>query len=71
MVLIAVPKPALFGGNAACIRPCQRKRPHLEGDILNDILHDNEFKADPIQPMPRLPAHAEAIAGLLRRAGAV
>ncbi len=73
VVLIAVPKPALFGGNAALYQAIAKEdNLHLEGDSLNDILHDNEFKADPIHPNAKgYRRMAEAIAGLLKRAGAV
>ena len=73
VILIAVPKPALFGGNAAFYQAIAKENElHLEGDILKDILHDNEFKADPIHPNAKgYRRMAEAIAGLLKRAGAV
>ena len=73
VVLIAVPKPALFGGNAAFYRAIAKENDlPLEGDILKDILFDNEFKADPFHPNAKgYRRMAEAIAGLLRRAGAV
>jgi len=73
VVLIAVPKPGLFGGNAAFYKAIARENDlPLEGDILKDILFDNEFKADPIHPNAKgYRRIADAIAGLLRRAGAV
>ena len=73
VVLIAVPKPVLFGGNAAFYQTIARENNlPLEGDILKHILFDNEFKADPIHPNAKgYRRMAEAIAGLLRRAGAV
>ena len=73
VVLIAVPKPALFGGNAAFYQTIARENNlPLEGDILKDVLFDNEFKADPIHPNAKgYRRMAEAIAELLRRAGAV
>jgi acyl-CoA thioesterase I len=73
VVLIAVPKPALFGGNAAMYHAIAKENNlHLEGEILKDILHSNEFKSDPIHPNAKgYRRMAEAIAGLLRRAGAV
>ena len=73
VVLIAVPKPALFGGNAAFYQIIAKENDlPLEGDILKDILFDNEFKADPLHPNAKgYRRMAEAIAGLLRRAGAV
>jgi lysophospholipase L1-like esterase len=73
VVLIAVPKPALFGGNATFYQTIARENNlPVEGEILKDILFDNEFKADPIHPNARgYRRMAEAIAELLRRAGAV
>ena len=73
VVLIAVPKPALFGGNASFYQAIARENDlHLEGEILKDILYDNEFKADPIHPNAKgYRRLAEAIAELLRKAGAV
>ena len=73
VVLIAVPKPALFGGNAAFYHVIAKENDlHLESDVLKDILYDNELKADPIHPNAKgYRRMAEAIAGLLRKAGAV
>jgi len=73
VVLIAVPKPALFGGNASFYQAIAREDDlHLESEILKDILYDNEFKADPIHPNAKgYRRMAEAIAELLRKAGAV
>ncbi|MGH8769511.1 MAG: arylesterase [Burkholderiales bacterium] len=73
VVLIAVPKPGLFGGNAAFYQTIARENDlPLEGDVLKDILFDNQFKADPIHPNAKgYRRMADAIAGLLRRAGAV
>ena len=73
VVLIAVPKPALFGGNASFYQAIAKEDDlHLEGKILKDILYDNEFKADPIHPNAKgYRRLAEAIAELLRKAGAV
>ncbi len=73
VVMIAVPKPALFGGNAGFYQTIAKENDlPLEGAILKDIMYDNEFKADPIHPNAKgYRRMAEAIAGLLRRAGAV
>ena len=73
VVLIAVPKPALFGGNAAFYQTIARENDlPLESKILKDILFDNEFKADPIHPNAKgYRRLAEAVAALLRRTGAV
>ena len=73
VVLIAVPKPALFGGNAAFYQTIATENDlPLESKILKDILFDNEFKADPLHPNAKgYRRLAEAIAALLRRTGAV
>ncbi len=73
VVLVAVPKPALFGGNAAFYQSIARENDlPLESKILKDILFDNEFKADPIHPNAKgYRRMAEALAELLRKAGAV
>jgi acyl-CoA thioesterase-1 len=73
VVMIAVPRPALFGGNAAFYETIARENDlHLESEILKDILFHNEFKADPIHPNAKgYRRMAEAIAELLRKAGAV
>jgi acyl-CoA thioesterase I len=73
VVLIAVPKPALFGGNAAFYQTIARENDlPLESKILKDVLFDNEFKADTIHPNAKgYRRLAEAIAALLRRTGAV
>ncbi len=73
VVLIAVPKPALFGGNAAFYNAIAKENDlPLEGEVLKGVLFDNEFKADPIHPNAKgYRRIAEAIAELLRRAGAV
>ena len=73
VVLIAVPKPALFGGNGAYYQTIAKENDlPLEGDILKDILFDNEFKADPLHPNAKgYRRMAEAIAALLKSAGAV
>jgi lysophospholipase L1-like esterase len=73
VVLIAVPKPALFGGNAAFYQTIARENDlPLESKVLKDILFDNEFKADPIHPNAKgYRRLAEAVAALLRRTGAI
>ncbi|MGH8631125.1 MAG: GDSL-type esterase/lipase family protein, partial [Burkholderiales bacterium] len=51
VVLIGVPKPALFGGNAEFYeRIAEDLGLPLENEVLNDILKDNRFKSDPIHP---------------------
>ena len=73
VLLIGVPKPALFGGTADFYeRIAEDLSLPFEGEILNDILKDNEYKSDPIHPNARgYRVLAQALAELLRRAGAV
>ena len=73
VVLIGVPKPALFGGTADFYeRIADDLVLPFEGGVLNDILKDNTYKSDPIHPNARgYRVLAEALADLLRRAGAV
>ena len=73
VVLIGVPKPALFGGTADFYeRIAEDLAVPFEGRILNDILKDNAYKSDPIHPNARgYRLLAEALADLLQRAGAV
>ena len=73
VLLIGVPKPALFGGTADFYeRIADDLALPFEGEILNDILKDNMYKSDPIHPNARgYQMLAGALADLLRRAGAV
>ena len=73
VVLIAVPRPAIFGGNAPFYQTIARENDlPLESGILKDILFNNELKADPSHPNAKgYRRMAEAIAGLLKKAGAV
>lgn len=73
VLLIGVPRPALFGGTADFYeRIADDLGLPLEGEILNDILKDNEYKSDPIHPNARgYRVLAQALAELLSRAGAV
>lgn len=73
VVLIGVPKPALFGGSAEFYeRIAEDFGLPLENEVLNDVLKDNRLKSDPIHPNAQgYRRMAEAIAELLRKAGAV
>ena len=73
VLLIGVPKPALFAGTADFYeRIAEDLALPLEGDVLNDILRDNAYKSDPIHPNAQgYRILAEAVADLLHRAGAV
>jgi lysophospholipase L1-like esterase len=73
VVLVAVPEPVLFGGNANFYRAIADDFSlPLENEALNDILRDNSLKSDQIHPNAegyRRLAHA--LAELLREAGAI
>lgn len=73
VVLIGVPRPGLFGGNAPVYETLAGEYGlPIEDAILKDVLYDNEFKSDPIHPNAKgYRKMAEAIAELLRGAGAV
>ena len=73
VVLIGVPKPALLGGTAKFYeRIAEDYSIPYEGDALNEILKDNEYKSDPIHPNARgYRLLATALAELLRRSGAI
>ena len=73
VVLIGVPKVALFGGNAEFYGRIARDLGlPLEDEVLNDVLRDNRLKSDPIHPNAQgYRRMAEAVAELLRKAGAV
>ena len=72
VVLISVPKPALFGGNAEFYRRIAKDFGlPLEDDVLHEVLRDNALKSDPIHPNARgYRRIAEEIAALLRETGA-
>ncbi|HZP92608.1 MAG TPA: arylesterase [Burkholderiales bacterium] len=74
VVLIGVPKPQLFGGGSADFyeRVARDYGLPLESGILKGVLFDNQFKSDPIHPNGKgYRRMAEAVAVLLRKAGAV
>lgn len=73
VVLIAVPQPALFSGNAPFYETIARDNGlPLENSVLKGLMYDNAYKSDPIHPNARgYRKMAEAIAGLLRKAGAL
>jgi acyl-CoA thioesterase-1 len=73
VLLIGVPKPALFGGNAGFYqRIAQDYDLPYEGEVLNDILRDNEYKSDLIHPNAKgYRIFAQALADLLRVSGAI
>ena len=73
VVLIGVPAPEIFGGPPAYYaRIAQEFALPLENEALKDILFDRSLKADPIHPNAAgYRRFAEAVAALLRKAGAV
>ena len=73
VVLIGVPKPALFGGAAGFYeRIADDYAIAYEGDVLADILRNNEYKSDPIHPNAKgYRKLAEALSELLRSGGAI
>jgi len=73
VVLVGVPRPALLTSAAAFYGElAQEYRIPYEGKILNDVMHQLDLKADLIHPNAKgYRRMAEAIAELLRKAGAV
>jgi lysophospholipase L1-like esterase len=73
VVLIGVPEPRLFGGIADFYRRvAEDLGVPLEERALPDILKDNRYKSDPIHPNAQgYRRMAEAVARLLREAGAI
>jgi acyl-CoA thioesterase-1 len=73
VVLVGVPKPALIASAPAFYGElAQEFGIPYEGKIVTDVMYQLELKADPIHPNARgYRRMAEAIAELLRKAGAV
>jgi acyl-CoA thioesterase I len=73
VVLIGVPEPRLFGGVAGFYQSIAGDYGiPLEEEVLKDVLYDNAYKSDAIHPNARgYRRVAEALAALLRKAGAV
>jgi lysophospholipase L1-like esterase len=73
VVLIGVPTPELFGGPPAFYgRLAKELSLPLENKVMQEVLFDHGLKSDPIHPNAKgYRRVAEAIAELLRRAGAV
>jgi acyl-CoA thioesterase I len=73
VVLIAVPAPSLFGGSADFYsRIAEDLSLPIENEVINSVLRDNALKSDPIHPNAEgYRRIAEAVAALLRAAGAV
>lgn len=72
-MLVGVPKPALFGGNAQFYEHIASDlEVPLENEVLNEILKDNAYKSDPIHPNAKgYRRMAEALAQLLKETGAL
>ena len=73
VVLVGVPRPALLTSAAAFYGELAKEYgiPY-EGKVLNDVMHQLELKADPIHPNAKgYRRMAEAIAELLKKAGAI
>jgi len=73
VVLIGVPTPELFGGPPEFYeRIAKEFSLPLEKKVLNDVLFDRSLKSDPIHPNAGgYRRFAEALADLLKKAGAV
>jgi acyl-CoA thioesterase-1 len=73
VVLIGVPKPALFGGAAEFYqRIAEDYAIPYEGDALKQILRNNEYKSDPVHPNARgYRELALALAEVLKSGGAI
>jgi acyl-CoA thioesterase-1 len=73
VVLLGVPKPALFGGTAKFYAElAQEFGVPYEGEIINSVLRDPGLKSDPIHPNAQgYRKIAERLAELLKTAGAL
>ena len=73
VVLVGVPKPALITSAPAFYGELAKEfEIPYEGKVVTDVMYQLEMKADPIHPNARgYRRMAEAIAELLRKAGAV
>ena len=73
VVLVGVPKPALITGTAEFYAAIAKEFDiPYEGKIVTDVLYQRELKSDTIHPNARgYRKMAEAIAELLRKAGAI
>jgi lysophospholipase L1-like esterase len=73
VVLLGVPRPALFGGSATFYSDLAEELDLVyEGEAINAVLRDPALKSDPIHPNAEgYRRIAEAIAALLRQRGAV
>lgn len=72
-VLVGVPRPQLFGTPPEFYAEIAKEfRIPYEGSVVKEVLYTPDMKSDPIHPNAKgYRRMAEAIAGLLRKAGAV
>jgi lysophospholipase L1-like esterase len=73
VVLLGVPRPALFGGAASFYADLAKESALVyEGEVLNSVLRDAGLKSDPIHPNALgYRRVAERLAALLRERGAL
>lgn len=73
VVLLGVPKPALFGGAASFYADLAREfKVPYEGEVIPDVLKKPALKSDPIHPNAEgYRLIGEAVAALLKKAGAL
>jgi lysophospholipase L1-like esterase len=73
VVLVGVPRPSLLGSPPEFYRDIAREFgiPY-EGRVVKDVLYERDLKSDPIHPNAKgYRRMAEAVAELLRKAGAI
>jgi acyl-CoA thioesterase-1 len=73
VVLVGVPRPSLLGSPPEFYRDIAREFgiPY-EGSVVKDVLYERDLKSDPIHPNAKgYRRMAEAVAELLRKAGAI
>lgn len=73
VVMLGVPKPALFGGAAKFYADLAAELAvPYEGEIINAVLRDNALKSDPIHPNAQgYRRIAEQLAAFFKKAGAI
>ena len=73
VVVLGVPKPALFGGAAAFYAELAKELGvAYEGEIVTTVLRDNSLKSDPIHPNALgYRKIAERLAGFFKKSGAI
>ena len=73
VVMLGVPKPALFGGAATFYSELAKDLGvHYEGDIINTVLRDAALKSDQIHPNAQgYRRIAERLAAFLKKSGAI